>query len=363
MTESSLVQLVRQTASGQRRDVLLAVAKLFAERTEAYSTRELELFGDVIGRLLEHEALADRLIVSRLVAPIELTPRDLALRLAGDHATVAGPVLEQSLVLTASDLIGFASTLGQDHLLAISRRKELPISVSDLVVVRGNMAVQASVAGNLGARLSADSFARLAFKAKAMPSLSEALSNRPDLPHTITESLIPSASPEVRQRLERLLTAKPNEDDNAVLAEVMSLLDEPRQDNARNRAAVKATVSDVRFGRKSLETALRELVASRRLTDVSAFLADLALLKDSYVSNVLHKVNAIGAGLVCRSLRVSDEAYAELSRLRCQKLRLPITQAEAMIREYGEITVVSAERALRYHRLHRAANVIAFDAV
>ncbi|MDR3496288.1 MAG: DUF2336 domain-containing protein [Ancalomicrobiaceae bacterium] len=343
--------------------MLLAVARLFAGRADVYSERELELFGDVIGRLLDREALADRLVVSQLVASIERTPRDLALKLAGDQAVVAAPVLEQSPVLTASDLIGLASTMGQDHLLAISRRKELPTLVSDVIVVRGNMGVHASVAANPGARLSPDSFARLAFKAKSMPGLSDALSSRPDLPHTVAESLMPFSSPQARQRLERVLALKPEISDDDIVAEVMSLIDTPRPEQTRSRAEVRALVSDIRFGRTSLEAGLRQLTAARRLTDISVFLADLALLKESYVSNVLHKVNAVGIGLVCRSLRISAEDYAALSQLRCEKLKLPISHADAMMREYSQITTTSAERALRYHRLHNAASVIAFDAI
>ena len=100
MPASSLVELVRQTSPGHRRDVLLAVARLFVDSTDAYSEREIELFGDVIGRLLEKEAVGDRVVVSQLVAPVTQTPHDLALKLAGDLAAVASPVLEQSPVLT-----------------------------------------------------------------------------------------------------------------------------------------------------------------------------------------------------------------------------------------------------------------------
>ncbi|MGE5774487.1 MAG: DUF2336 domain-containing protein, partial [Hyphomicrobiales bacterium] len=65
---------------------------------------------------------------------------------------VASAVLTQAERLDTETLIGCARTKNQEHLLAISRRKTLPESVTDVLVERGDQQVVLSTAKNNGAR-------------------------------------------------------------------------------------------------------------------------------------------------------------------------------------------------------------------
>jgi len=67
---------------------------------------------------------------------------------------VAGPILTGSDQIHEDVLVEGALTKSQDHLLAISKRRQLPESVTDVLVERGNQQVAVSTTENPGARFS-----------------------------------------------------------------------------------------------------------------------------------------------------------------------------------------------------------------
>ena len=73
--------------------------------------------------------------------------------LAFDNAIdVAGPILIKSEQLDDPTLVENASEKSQEHLLAISRRRSLSESVTDVLVTRGDQQVLLSAVGNEGAK-------------------------------------------------------------------------------------------------------------------------------------------------------------------------------------------------------------------
>src|SRR6202012_5330631 len=99
-------------------------------------------------------------------------------------------------------LIANASTKGQAHLLAISRRKTIGEAVTDVLVTRGDQAVVSSVAGNAGARFSAPSLLHMVKRAEGDSILAEQLGLRKDIPRHLFQQLIAKATNDVRKRLE-----------------------------------------------------------------------------------------------------------------------------------------------------------------
>ena len=74
---------------------------------------------------------------------------------------MAGPLLAQSEQLDDETLIECAKNKSQEHLLAISRRKLLGESITDVLVERGNQQVVVSTAANSGAQFSQDGYLTL----------------------------------------------------------------------------------------------------------------------------------------------------------------------------------------------------------
>src|SRR3981081_2253961 len=109
--------------------------------------------------------------------------------------------------LEQNDLVDIAESKGQAHLLALSKRKWLPQTVTDILVRRGEEAVLRSLAENLDARLSDASFATLVGRAGEDRVLAERIGLRPDVPPRLFRDLLLDGTQALQQRL--LARAKP----------------------------------------------------------------------------------------------------------------------------------------------------------
>jgi len=142
----------RGTADSRTRALWHATDLLIAGR---YSDDEIWTFGEVIGLLADAIEVAARAQLARRLARFDNAPVNIIHKLAFDDSIdVAGPVLQESERLEAYALVANACTKSQTHLLAISKRKSIEETVTDVLVTRGNQEVVNSVASNNGARFS-----------------------------------------------------------------------------------------------------------------------------------------------------------------------------------------------------------------
>ena len=91
-------------------------------------------------------------------------------------------MLANSSRLGTEALVEIASSKGQDHLLAISGRPNLPAAVTDVIVDRGEGKVIRKLANNAGAKFSDDGYSTIVARAGADDELVEILGLRADFP-------------------------------------------------------------------------------------------------------------------------------------------------------------------------------------
>src|SRR5216684_5949638 len=193
--------VARGTAESRKRALWHATDLLMAGR---YSDDEIWTFGEVIGRLADEIEVAARAQLARRLARFDKAPVNILHKLAFDDSIdVAGPVLQESGRLETYALVANACTKGQQHLLAISKRKSLEAAVTDVLVTRGSREVVNSVANNDGARISEFGFLNMIKRAEGDSILAEQLGLRKDIPRHLFQQLIAKASEDVKKRLER----------------------------------------------------------------------------------------------------------------------------------------------------------------
>jgi len=193
----------------RRADVLRRVTDLFVSGTGTFSETQLELFDDVMTRLVEGLELAARAAFgSRLATASDAPLRTIRLLAFDEEIEVAGPVLSQSDRVSDEMLVENASMMSQDHLLAISRRKRVSEAVTDVLVDRGNQIVVSSTASNGGSRFSTHGFSRLVEKSLQDAKLALCVWSRPDVPRQELMNLFQRVSEDVRAELE---AARPRE--------------------------------------------------------------------------------------------------------------------------------------------------------
>ena len=187
----------------RRAEVLRRVTDLFVQGSGKFTDEQIELFDDVMGKLVENIELAVRAALGDRLARLPDAPRNVIRALAFDEAIqVAAPVLAHSLRLDESTLVENARTKGQGHLLAISERSILTEAVTDVLVSRGNHQVVVSTVDNRGAKFSTSGVSTLVKRAQDNGDLALRIWLRPDISRQDQVKLFMQASEIVRSRLE-----------------------------------------------------------------------------------------------------------------------------------------------------------------
>jgi uncharacterized protein (DUF2336 family) len=174
---------IRGGSSRRRMQMLQQVTHLFLASASQLGERQIDVFGDVLLRLIA-DAEPDMLApLSMILCGQRSAPREVVRLLAcHEEATVAAPVLRKSETLSDGDLVEIADRRSQQHLLAISERKSLDEALTDALLKRGDIAVYRTLAKNVSARFSDQGCLTLAAAAKRDGELADALAKRPSMP-------------------------------------------------------------------------------------------------------------------------------------------------------------------------------------
>src|SRR4051812_4579813 len=153
----------------KRLETARRVTNLFLASAGQFSSEQIELFDNVLERLIktiEIRAIADisaRIALAEMsaqLAPVVQAPPAVIRRFAKhDEITIAGPVLQESARLSTEDLREIGETKSEQLLLAISGRWWLREVVTDALLARRYPTVSRRIVGNPGARVSAAGFA------------------------------------------------------------------------------------------------------------------------------------------------------------------------------------------------------------
>src|SRR5260221_10876725 len=195
----------------KRLDTARRVTALFVSSAGIFNAEQIDLFDDVLERLIktiEIRAIADvsaRIALAEIsvqLAPIAQAPPSVVRRLAkNDEIAVAGPVLTESARLSSEDLVEIAETKGEQHLLAVSGRWWLKEVVTDALLARRYPTVSRRLINHPGARVSTAGFTMVLAQAESDPELAVETGIRVDLPSQLRQQLLRNATEAVRSRL------------------------------------------------------------------------------------------------------------------------------------------------------------------
>ena len=176
---AELEDAVRGGSSAKRVETLRQVTDLFLNDGERLSDDQVKVFDDVLCLLIARVETRAKAELSKRLAPLDYAPFEVIQHLAwDDEIEVAGSVLANSSRLGTDVLVEIASSKGQDHLLAISGRPNLPAAVTDVIVDRGEGQVIRKLANNAGAQFSEEGYSNIVARAAADDELVEILGLR-----------------------------------------------------------------------------------------------------------------------------------------------------------------------------------------
>jgi uncharacterized protein (DUF2336 family) len=217
-------------------------------------------------------------------------PRDIALRLARDVATVAMPVLQYSPVFSDADLIQMLQAVSPQHQTAIASRARVSAPLADALVTHGAEPAVARLLGNPGAAVNAMMMERALDRFSDSRAVGEALARHPRMPPKIAARLIAQVSDAMREALIARYQIPPS-----MAADMMMQL--------RERALLGM------LGEGAAPPALADLVAD------------------------LHRRNQLTVSLVLRAIAGGDLAFFEQAL--AQICSIPLRNAQLLIHDPG----------------------------
>ncbi len=261
--------------SDRQNTILEKLADLFVLGAASYSDDQIALFDNVFTRLVVGIETSARAMLAERLAEIPRAPPAVSRMLAADDAiAVAGPVLQHSAKLDSALLADFARTKGQDHLLAISLRRYLDQSVTDVLVHRGERTVLLNAARNPGAEFSDFGFTTMIERAKDDDELAACIGARRGLPRHYLLKLLAQASGAVRRILEK---ADPLAADaiRAAVADATSYIQTMTNKVSRNYDVAHARVDALQAAGELNESAIATFAKERKVEEATVALARL----------------------------------------------------------------------------------------
>jgi len=327
----------------------------------SYSDDEIWTFGEVIGRLADEIEVAARSHLAQRLAGFDRAPVNIIHKLAfDDEIEVAGPVLRQSKQLEPYALVANVCLKGQTHMLAISERKSIEETVTDVLVTRGDQEVVNSVVRNNGARFSDFGFLHMIKRAEGDSILAEQLGLRRDIPRHVFQQLIAKASDDVRKRLER---ERPNmlEQIQSTVTDVAGELQSKFGPVSRSYHVAKRVVTtQYRLGNLN-EESISIYARSHKVGEVTIGLSLLCSLPGDVIERALYDRNRETLLILAKSLDFSWATTMALLFLGAKDHRITAQELKDLERDYGRINVETAQSVLKVYQSRKHAGDTASD--
>jgi uncharacterized protein (DUF2336 family) len=341
----------------KRLDTARRVTALFVSSAGIFNAEQIDLFDDVLERLIktiEIRAIADvsaRIALAEVsvqLAPIAQAPPSVVRRLAkNDEIAVAGPVLTESARLSSEDLVEIAETKGEQHLLAISGRWWLKEVVTDALLARRYPTVSRRIVNNPGARVSAAGFAIIMTQAESDPELAVETGIRVDLPSELRKQLLRDATEAVRSRL--LSRAPPHlfEEIRSAIAAVSARADR-EMSKVRDFTAAKRFVARLKAHGELNEETLLGFAKQRKYEETVTVLAELSQSTIEVVRPLMQSLRDDGVLIPCKAAGLSWRTVQAVLESRFATGSVGPHELARAKGQFARITAESARRLLRF---------------
>jgi uncharacterized protein (DUF2336 family) len=348
-----LDELETALASGntdRRVDILTRITDLFVVSASRYSEDQIEVFDDVMARLVSTIEAKARAKLAHRLAPIANAPSNVIHLLAfDDDIEVAGTVLSRSERLNDRDLLVSANSKSQRHLHAISQRRSLSEAVTDVLVERGDRDVVHAVVKNIGARFSDAGFRLLVNRAKGDDTLATHVGLRCDIPRPHFLLLLERASSTVRARL-----AAENPQASAaidgVVAEVVGGMREEVRNTSPDFAAAQAAVERLARIRRIDEADIYQYARDRKFEETAIALSIMCDTPIDVVERALLDPGAEIILILAKVAHLSSTTTKAVLLLRAADRGMSAKDLDQALSSFNRLQTETARRVLGFFR-------------
>ena len=353
---SELEDAISDGSSTKRIATLRRVTDLFLHDGQRLNDEQVRVFDEVLSFLVARVETRARAELAKRLAPVDYAPFEVIQHLAFDEEiAVAGDVLANSSRIATETLVKIASTRGQEHLLVISGRANLPAAVTDVIVDRGESKVIRRLANNASAQFSEAGYSGLVKHANGDEQLTEVLGLRLDLPARFLHDLLARATDAVRERLLAIAPQSVRDEVQRVLAEIGYERPAPPR---RDFSAAEQLVKLMKQLNELDESAILKFIGTGKFDEVAASLAVLNELSIPLMARVLEGPRADLLLIPCKAAGLSWKAVEAILVHRPAKPSFDQKTLWQAQRDYGRLTPETAQRTVRFWRLHNRAEKV-----
>ena len=350
---AELEEAVRDGSSAKRVSTLRQVTDLFLHDGERLSDDQVKVFDDVLCHLVGRVENRVKTELGARLAPLEYAPSGVIEQLAwDDEIAVAGTVLASSTRLKTSTLVEIAKAKGQDHLLAISGRTNLPSAVTDVIVDRGDRKVIRKLADNASAQFSDTGYTGMVVRSKADDELVEIVGLRADLPVKFLPELLQRATEAVRARLALTAPAELRGEIQRIL-ETIATQARVECPPMRNFSLAEGVVKRMKGLNELNDAAISGFAQTKRFDEVAA---SLAILNNSAPTDMMARLlEGLRTDLILIPCKSAGLSWATVEAILCNrpvKHRIDGATLKLALKDYGKLSAGTAERAVRFWQLH-----------
>jgi uncharacterized protein (DUF2336 family) len=341
----------------KRVETIQRMTGLFLSSARSLNDKQLDVFGDVLERLVKTIELRAIANVSARIALAEMSsqlagvakaPPRVVRRLANhDEIAVAGPVLLESARLSTEDLVEIAKTKSERHLLAISGRWWLKEIVTDALLARRYPSVSRRLVSNPGARVSAAGFAIVVQQAESDPELAVETGIRLDLPAELRRQLLRSATEAVRSRLLSRAPAHVLEEVRSAIASVSAGVDR-EMSKVRDFGAAKRLVTTLKKNGQLDERTLFGFAKQRKYEETVAALAELSQSSVEIIRPLMQSLRDDGVLIPCKVAGLTWETASAILESRFSTGSIAPDQLAKARQEFAALTLDDARRLLGF---------------
>ncbi|MFN3688248.1 DUF2336 domain-containing protein [Salinarimonas sp.] len=323
------------------------LADLFLARAPSLAEEHVAVFDEVLEKLVGDITFKARVALAERFADCPNAPRKVVREFASDHAiAVARPVLERCERLDLETLLSVAQVRGQEHLVAMARRRSVPAELSDVIVERGERRVVLVLAGNPGAAFSPDAAAILVARAQTDDGLARSVAERGDAFSGRFATLVAKARAHVRATL-----VGDGEDPDVVEALIDRIVGEIAVRGDKRTLIGQFAEPMASVQERAAENGLTELDALGALLDgkTAEALCVIAVMQGLPIEFIARAFHAATTAPILVLSRACDFRWRTVKQLLAAKLgrTMPDVLAEDARATYERLGPSTARRVLR----------------
>lgn len=335
---------------GRRAVILRRVADLFVSTSANLSDEQTALFDNVMRQLVDEIETSARVRFAEYLAKSPAAPPRILRQLALDDVIdVARPILSNSEHLDEVTLAEGARSKSQAHLLAISTRKVIPESVTDILLERGDREVVLSAAGNPGASFSEFGYSSLVRRSSSDDDLAACTWSRSEIPRRHLLKLFADASDSLRRRF-----AKGDPRKAALMAEIVTRAAGHLQTQTREMSVEFARARDLvqSLGKagKLDDTVLFDFASSEKFAETALVLSIICDLPVGLVECALVEERSEQILVLAKAVGLTWKTTKAILLLQARAER-SADDLDRLLETFLRLKPETARKAVQFYRL------------